>query len=78
MKEAILVVEVDDLDFKIKNGTFEAKVFNRYGTFDQIVNRSMADPGYAYLHCDLLDKATLTTITLRVKSHYIKMHEQHL
>ncbi len=39
---------------------------------------SMEDPSYAYLHCDLLDKATLTTITLRVKSPYIEMHEQHL
>jgi hypothetical protein len=38
----------------------------------------MEDPGCAYLHCDLLDRATLTTITLRVKSHYLKMHEQHL
>jgi hypothetical protein len=27
----------------------------------------MEDPGYAYLHYDLLDKATLTTITSRVK-----------
>jgi hypothetical protein len=53
-------------------------VLNRYGTFDQIANRSMEDPGYAYLHCDLLNKATLTIITLRVKSHYIEMHEQHL
>jgi hypothetical protein len=36
----------------------------------------MEDPSYAYLHCDLLDKATLITITLRVKLPYIKMHEQ--
>ncbi len=34
MKEAILIVALDDLDFKIKNVAFEAKVFNRYGTFD--------------------------------------------
>jgi hypothetical protein len=38
----------------------------------------MEDPSYAYLHCDLLDKAILTTITLRVKSLYIEIHEQHL
>jgi len=36
----------------------------------------MEDPSYAYLHCDLLDNATLITITLRVKLPYIKMHEQ--
>jgi hypothetical protein len=38
----------------------------------------MENPNYAYLHCDLLDKVTLTTITLRMKSPHIKMHEQHL
>jgi hypothetical protein len=38
----------------------------------------MEDPSYAYLHCDLLDMAVLTTITLSVKLPYIEMHEQHL
>ncbi len=33
MKEGILMVVVDDLDFGIIN-VFEAKVFNMYGTFD--------------------------------------------
>jgi hypothetical protein len=33
MKETKLVVAMDDLDFKIKDVAFEAKVFNRYGTF---------------------------------------------
>ncbi len=78
VKEARLVIAVEDLDFGIKDVAFEAKMFNRYGTFDQIANRSMEDPSYAYLHYDLLDKTTFTTITLRVKSPYIKMHEQHL
>ncbi len=41
MKEVELVIVVDDLDFKIKDVAFEAKVLNRYGTFDQIANRSM-------------------------------------
>ncbi len=39
---------------------------------------SMEDPCYAYLHCDLLDMVILTTVTLKVKSPYIEMHEQHL
>ncbi len=34
MKEARLVITMDDLDFRIKDVAFEAKVFNRYGTFD--------------------------------------------
>jgi hypothetical protein len=78
VKEGRLVVVVDDLDFGIRDVALEAKVFNRYGTFDQITNKNMEDLGYAYLHCDLLDMVTLTTITLRVKLLHIEMHEQHL
>ncbi len=47
MKEIKLVVVVDDLDFGIKDVTFETKVFNRYGTFDRIANKSMKDSSYA-------------------------------
>jgi hypothetical protein len=75
MKEVKLVVTMDDLDFGIKDVAFEAKVLNRYGTFDQITNKGMENLGYAYLHCDLLDRASLTIITLRVKSPFTKMHE---
>jgi hypothetical protein len=78
VKEARLIVAMDDLDFGIKDVAFEVNVFNRYGTFDQITNRNMEDSSYAYLHCDLLDRAILTTITLRVKLFHIDMHEQHL
>jgi len=34
MKEGKLVVTMDDLDFRIRDVAFEAKVFNKYGTFD--------------------------------------------
>jgi len=78
MKEVGIVIMVDDLDFGFKDVAFEAKVFNRYGTFDRITNRNMEDIGYAYLHCDLLDRAVLTIITLKVKPLHIEMHEQHL
>jgi hypothetical protein len=77
MKEARLIVVMDDLDFRIRNVALEAKVLDKYGTFDIIENKSMDDPSYAYLHYDLLDMAVLTTITLKVKSPHIKMHEQH-
>jgi hypothetical protein len=75
MKEVKLVVVVDDLNFGIKDVTFETKVFNRYGTFDLIANKNMEYPSYAYLHFDLLDRPTLITIILRVKSPHIEMHE---
>jgi hypothetical protein len=69
---------MDDLDFGVRNVVFEAKVFNQYATFDQTANRSMEDLNYAHLHCDLLDKVALTTITLKgVKSPHRNIHEQH-
>jgi hypothetical protein len=74
MKETQLVVAMDDLDFGIRDVS-KAKVFDRYGTFNQIANRSMEDLGYAYLHCDLLNKATFTIIILIMKSSHINMHE---
>jgi len=74
MKETQLVVAMDDLDFGVKD-VFETKALNRYGIFDRIVNRSMEDPSYAYLHYNLLNKAVLTTITLRGKSPHIDIHE---
>jgi hypothetical protein len=75
MKEAKVVVVVDDLDFGIRDVAFEANMFNKCGIFDQIANKSMEDLSYAYLHCDLLGMAILTTITLRVKSPHMDMHE---
>ncbi len=75
LKEAKIIVVVDDLDFEIRDVAFESKVFNRYGTFDQIINKSMENPSYKYLHYDLLDRVVLTIITLKVKSPHIEMHE---
>jgi hypothetical protein len=75
MKEVQLVVVIDDLDFGIKDVVFEAKVLNRHDTFDRIANRSMKDPIYAYLHCDLLNMVALTTISFKVKSLHIDMYE---
>jgi hypothetical protein len=69
---------MDDLDLELEMLQLKQKVFNRYGTFDWIANRSMEILSYAYLHCDLLDRAILTTITMRVKSPHLEMHEQHL
>lgn len=51
MQEGRLFVRVDDLDFKVKDVTFKAKVLSKYDTFDQISNR-MKNLSYAYLHYD--------------------------
>jgi hypothetical protein len=35
----------------------------------------MENPCYLYLHFDLLDRITLTVVTLRVKLYLIELHE---
>jgi hypothetical protein len=40
-----------------------------------IANKSLEDPCYAYLHCELLDRRAMTIVTLRMKSLHIEMHE---
>jgi hypothetical protein len=76
MKEGRLFDGVDDLDFGVRDVAFEAKLLNKYSTFDQIANRTMEYPSYAYLHCDLLNKVILNMLILRVKSPHIEMNEQ--
>jgi len=55
---------------------FESKVVNQYGTYNRIAKKLIDDPSYTYLYCELLDVASLTTITPRVKSLHIHAHEQ--
>jgi len=62
MKEGRLLVGVDDLDFGVRDVAFETKLLNKYGTFDQIVNRTMEYPSYIYLHCDLLNKVIMNMV----------------
>ncbi len=69
---------MDDLDFGIKKFMFEAKVISRYGIFDWFANKNMEHLGYAYLHCDLLNSATLVIIIFKVKLSYIKKIEHNL
>jgi hypothetical protein len=74
IKEGIMVVVMNDLDYRVQDVAFEANVFNRYGTFNCIAQKNLEDPSYVYLHCDLLDGIALTTIILKVKSLHIEMH----
>jgi hypothetical protein len=62
----MMVVIDDDLDFGIWDVAFEGKIFDSYGTYAHIVNKSMEDLGYVYLHSDLLNMSILTIVTLRV------------
>jgi len=74
IKEGIMVVVIDDLDYRVQDVTFKANVFNRYGTFDCIAHKILEDPSYVYLHCGLLDEIVLTTIISKVKLLHIEMH----
>ncbi len=77
MEEAKLVV-VDDLDFGIKDVAFEVKVFNSMTPLIELQIEACKIQAMHVFHCDLLDMAALITLILKVKSLYIKMHEQHL
>jgi hypothetical protein len=46
---------------------FEGKVLCRYGNWD-----SSKDHKYPYLHCDLIDRAGFTTITVSLRIPHIE------
>lgn len=73
-KQERVVVSVDDLDQGIRDVAFEAKVVNRYGTYDRVVANKL-QTSYQYLYCDLLDRGGFTTITLMCKTEMIPKHE---
>jgi hypothetical protein len=54
---------------------FEGLVLNWYKTFDLITQKTMDDPSYARLYCELLDWVGLTMITLWVKYPHSQKHE---
>jgi hypothetical protein len=66
---------MDDLDCEVWHVAFEMNILNRYETFNHIANKSFEGLGYAYLDCNLLNRATLIIVTLRMKSSHIEMHE---
>ncbi len=70
------IVNVDYLDYGVRDVDFGDKVLNQYGTYDQIAKKLIDDPGYTYLYCELLDATNLTIITLKVKSPHIHVHEK--
>ncbi len=70
------VVYANDLNCGVRDPTFEGKVLNKYSTYDWITKKLIDDPSYAYLYCEFFDAIGSTTITLRVKSPHIHVHEQ--
>jgi hypothetical protein len=65
---------MDDLDFKLKMFHFKQRCSVGMAHLIELWIRTWKIQTYAYLHCNLLNRAALTTITLRVKSLHIKMH----
>jgi hypothetical protein len=65
-----LVVSIDDINEGSRDVAFEDKVLCRYGNWD-----SSKDHKYPYLHCDLIDRAGFTTITVSLRNPHIEQHE---
>jgi hypothetical protein len=74
VKEGRMLVIMNDLNCGVRDVAFEAKVFNRYVTYDYIT-KSLKDLSYVYLHYGLLNKVIMITITLGVNSPHIEIHE---
>ena len=65
-----LVVSVDDITEGSRDVAFEGKILSRYGNWDP-----SKDVKHPYVHCDLLDRAGYTTITVSLVRPQIEQHE---
>jgi hypothetical protein len=65
-----LVVSVDDINEGNRDVAFEGKVLCWYRNWDPSKERN-----FPYLHCNLIDRAGFTTITISVRNPQIKQHE---
>ena len=78
MAHTKMVLSVVQIDENTRDVAFEGKILSRYGTFDYIRANRTKDRGYAYLHCDMIDKECLTTIMLSVCTPLIEHHQAKL
>jgi len=74
-KMVLLVVQIDK---NTQDVAFEGKILSHYGTYDYIRFNKTKDRGYAYLHCHVIDKECLKTITLFVCTPLIEHHQTKL
>ena len=65
-----LSVSVDDLSEGTRDVAFECKVLSRYGNWDPRKQLK-----FAYLHCDVIDRLGLTTVTVSLKTPEIEQHQ---
>jgi hypothetical protein len=68
-----LVVFVDDISGGSRDVTFEGKVLCSYGNWDP-----SKECNFPYLHCNLIDRECLTTITISIRNPQIEQHEAKL
>jgi hypothetical protein len=68
-----LVVSIDDINEGSRDVVFESKVMCRYGNW--VISKEHKFP---YLHCDLIDRAGFTTITVSLKHPKIEQHKEKL
>ena len=74
------IISVTDIDENSRDVWFEGKILNRYGTFDFVragnSKRASGSSLYPYLHCDLIDRECLTTVTMTIAGDVIHHHEE--
>ncbi len=74
------VIPVTDINENSSDVWFEGRVLNRYGTFDFVrsenVKRASWSNSFPYLHCDLVEREDLTTITITIAGDVIQHHEE--
>ena len=65
-----MCVSVNDLSEGTRDVAFECKVLSCYGNWDPKKQLK-----FAYLHCDVINKSGLTTVTVSLKSLEIEQHQ---
>jgi len=73
------VLSVIDIDENSRDVCFEGKILNWCGTFDYLrsgIKRGSSSTSYPCLHCDLINKECLTTVTMTIAGDVIHHHEE--
>ena len=65
-----MCISIDDLSECTRDIAFECKILSRYGNWDPRKQFKLA-----YLHCDVIDRLGLTTVTVNLKSPKIEQHQ---
>ena len=72
------IISVTDIYENLRDVWFEGKILNKYGTFDFVrvknSNRASKSSFFSYMHCDLIDRECLTTVSMTIAEDVIHHH----